>query len=354
MNNNLSTKYKIVKSDITKISGAIGLTILFNLKMNKKIYLFFDDHSNKTYCSGNINFLDEIYHKLENKYSNMMFLLEEPLISSETKILSLWDDSTHIIKFRKHYAESKKKCFYTKICKTFPIDIRLCLFDVSIDEMIINYNNDSYFESINYLTPNYFRNILFIFDLISLEDFYELSLLNKLDKSNESVKLNSTIDYSNLSESDTNIIWIKKVFNVFKNSDYYIKLKSAVELLLIKYILPNKKVLIKDFITTLKKLEYSVDVGFPFVISIFEYNVLDLFDHIINSIMEFYTIILTNYLESDVILINSGFFHGMNIKYILTKYYDYKIIYDVGVTTIDKIKLNIKYSNCIEVDNKYL
>ena len=94
---------------LIKISGTIGLTILFNKSLNKRIYLFFDDHSNKSYCSNNL-FLTDIYELLENKYSNLILLLEEPLISENTKLLSLCTDSTHIIKFRKFYTKSIKKC----------------------------------------------------------------------------------------------------------------------------------------------------------------------------------------------------------------------------------------------------
>ena len=33
-----------------KISGAIGIKILYNSKINKKIFIFYDDHSNTKYC----------------------------------------------------------------------------------------------------------------------------------------------------------------------------------------------------------------------------------------------------------------------------------------------------------------
>lgn len=347
---NLLRKYKIVQSDITKISGAIGLTILTNTNFNKKIYLFFDDHSNKIYCNGNINFLDQIYKKLEIKYSNLIFLLEEPMVSSNTKIINLWNDSTHITNFRKHYTESINKCSKEKICKTFPVDIRLCLFDVSIEEMIMNVDNLSYFDNLEYSTPNYFKNIFFLFNLISLKDFIQLSKLYDLNSNS----LNSTVDLSSLSDMINNLIWLKEVFEIFKDSTYYIKLKKSIEILLIKYILPNKKVLIKDFIKTISNLDYTLDIGFPYTTSFLKYNILDLYDHIINGIMEFYAVILANYLENNMVLINCGFYHAINIKYILTNFYNYQIIYDTGITSLQQIESDIPYTNCIEIDNKYL
>lgn len=338
----LQIKYLISKSNITKVSGAIGLTILSNKKLNKKVYLFFDDHSNKKYCSGDINFLNIIYSKLEKKFPNILFLLEEPFISSESKVRSLWNDSTHIINFRKHYTEAIKKCNKEKICHTFPIDIRLCLFDVSIEEIVANYDNQSYFEYLDYLTPNYFRNILYLFDFINLKDFIELSKLNGLDVD----ILTDSSSYLN------NLLFLKKVFSIFVDSTYYMQLKKSVYILYLKYIVPNKNIHIKDFIKTNKDDDYSMYVGFPWLI---KYNgMLDLYDKIINGIMELYTLILTNYFNVDTVIINCGFYHSINLKYILINFYDYQIEYEVGITTLKPIESNIEYKNCIEIDNKYL
>jgi hypothetical protein len=333
---------KIVLPSTTNISGAIGFTVLINKKLNKKIYLLYDDHSINKYCSSsNQNMLTEIYKKLEKKYDNILFLLEEPLIYEGTKLKLLWNDSTHIINFRKFYSESIKKCELTKICSSYPVDIRICLFDVSIEELVSNITDKKYFTSdLNYYTPNYFRNILYLFDIISEKDFKELFVLN-----------NNDLQDIQENQPDSNILFIKKVFNFFKDSEYYKKLANTIKKFFINYILPNKKTFLYDFIKANITDDYTLDYGFPFILN--EYTgMLDSFDHIINGIMEFFTVILANYLKNSFIIINAGFYHSINIKHILSKHYDYVIEYDVGVTDIDKIDSD--YLNCIEVDNKYL
>ena len=60
MNNNKKIKYQIINTrksitnnNKTIISGSMGLVILKNEKLNKTVYLFYDDHSNNSYCSIN-------------------------------------------------------------------------------------------------------------------------------------------------------------------------------------------------------------------------------------------------------------------------------------------------------------
>ena len=110
-------KYWIVKNNppnqINKISisGTIGLTILRNSSLNKLVYLFFDDHSSKEYCNnssnkGNKIYVNEIYKFFENKYQNPIFLLEEPFILENEKLLGLWNDSIHLEKLKDFYSNS--------------------------------------------------------------------------------------------------------------------------------------------------------------------------------------------------------------------------------------------------------
>ena len=51
---------------------------------------------------------------------------------------------------------------------------------------------------------------------------------------------------------------------------------------------------------------------------------------------------------------NTGLYHALNIKFILEKYYNFNIEYETGVTKLEQIIKNIKYTNCIQVDNKFL
>jgi hypothetical protein len=88
--------------------------------------------------------------------------------------------------------------------------------------------------------------------------------------------------------------------------------------------------LIKNFLQKYKTEFYIYQKGYPFKNSN-EDNMLDQYDKIINAIMDFYIITLANYLQQNTIIINCGYYHCNNIEYILTQYYNYDIIYKIGV-----------------------
>jgi hypothetical protein len=314
------------------ISGSIGLTILYNKELDKKVYLFYDDHSNNQYCQQNDIYLTNLFDYFLSTKKNIVFLLEEPFVYMNQNIKNtlnnqkytlLWDDSIHIIKAKKFYTNVIEKCSNILICKCFPTDIRLCLIDLSIETMINNINDESYFNDFNINVLYYFRNYLFLFDIIK----------------------NINLDF------DKNIIFIKKLFNIFKNTNYYIQLKNRINNFYIKFIKPNKRMLIKNFLKKYKTEFYIYQKGYPFK-NINEENMLDQYDKMINAIMDFYIIVLTNYLQQNIIVINCGYYHCNNIEYILKEYYNYNIIYQIGVT--DNIEYIDSNNNCLLIDKKYL
>ena len=155
MNNNL------------KLSGTIGFKIIHNPKINKKIFIFYDDHSNTSYCNQtkSTKFISELFGSIINK--DIALILEEPFMEADAKIKILWKESEHLLLFRKFYSKLIDKCSKKKICKIFPFDIRLSILDVSPDE--INFNLDNLTDNYKINLVVYFQNINYLFDLNSYE-----------------------------------------------------------------------------------------------------------------------------------------------------------------------------------------
>jgi hypothetical protein len=339
-------KYKIIKNPINKkisISGTIGLTILKEKDTNKLVYIFYDDHSNKEYCNGTNIFVNDIYKLFEKKYKNLIFLLEEPFTLDNEKLLSLWDESTHLKKLKNFYSESIVKCSEQNVCNSVPIDIRLSLFDVSIEELVSHILDRDYYNDLDYYTPFYFKNLLYLFGIIKEKDYIELLIIN------DSLEEESNID----PELHSNILFLKKIFDLYSKTDYYKILYSKVYNFYIKYIKPNSNVLLYDFVKNNLELEYTFDQGYPFTTRTYT-GMLDEFDHVLNGTMEFYVVILINYMKDDLIILNTGLYHALNIKFVLDKYFGYSIEYEVGITNLEQITLNVKYTNCIQVDSNFL
>jgi hypothetical protein len=333
--------------DKISISGTIGLIIFKHTETNKNVYVWLDDHSNNEYCDsesnkGNKIFVNDLYKYFE-KYKNPIFLLEEPFILEDEKLLSLWDGSKHLEGLQDFHSDSIDKCGIQSICNSIPVDIRLSLFDVSIEELVSHILDKDYYNEISYYTPFYFKNLLYLFGIIKEKDYIELLILN------DSLEEESNID----PEKNSNVRFLRKIFDLFSHTDYYKKLYEKVYKFYINYVLPNSNVLIYDFMINNLDIDYTFDEGFPFTSRIYK-GMLDEFDHIINGIMEFYIVILINNLKNEFVIVNTGLYHALNIKFILEKYYNYKIEYEVGITKLEQIIKNVKYINCIQVDNKFL
>jgi hypothetical protein len=335
-----------IQSNNLYISGSIGIKILQNKTLNKKVFIFFDDHSNKNYCNKIISnndllkssspsspslFISELFDGFIDKTTNIALILEEPFIDKDDKIKILWDGSTHLILFRKFYGKLINKCSNEKICNIFPSDIRLCLFDISPDEIIFNLfkpNN-------NYNIPviDYMHNIFYLFNL---NDKYSVTVLNY----NE---------YSSI------CIFIKKIFNTYSNSDFYINLKKNIELLICKFIIPNKHLTIYELIKQeFPNNDFKYIQGYPYVNSNnMNYNFIDQLDKISSGIMELYMLILIMLLSKQNLIVYAGYYHSNNLSFILEKYYDFDVVYDVANTNNITENNNPSHNNCIKVDKKY-
>jgi hypothetical protein len=323
-NNNKKEQHKDSDNKI-KISGSIGMVKLKNDKKN--IYIFYDDHSNVNYCDKNDSiFLYDMIDNFINLNQDYVILLEEPFISNYSNIKFLWNETPHIIKFRKFYKKVIKKCSDTKSCYVYPVDIRLIICDLSMDEILINLENEQYFLDYNPTLFQYFKYILFLFDYIEYdEEFFK--------------------------DCDSNIKFVKKVFCEFTESRYYKNLKNQFEDFYLKFIKTNKSIKIRDFLKINSDGSYSFYTGFPF-----ENNnnkdFLDMYDKIINGIMEFYTFILIMGIRTKNILLYSGYYHSNNLSYILEKYYDFKKIFSIGNTENIETKDERLIKNCLLIDKK--
>jgi hypothetical protein len=310
-------------SNIIRISGAIGLSILKN--NNSIVFIFYDDHSNKNYCLKNYNaknnyFLNEIIEKIIIKHSDSTVILEEPFINNMDHIKVLWEDTTHLTLFRKYYTKVMNKCNTNKLCYTFPVDIRLNLFDVSVEELYINLYKDKYFDDFNKTVKQYFEQLLFLFDII------------------DSTENNNDI-----------IIFIKRIFDINKNF-HYNKLKERIVTFYNRFLLDFIEQKIELFLKNNNNDIFIYAKGFPFENSnddVFK----DQLDKIQSAIIEFYSIILLK-IKSNYKFLYFGYYHSNSICDILIKYYNYKLISSVGIT--DNIDSTLNINSCVHIDEKLL
>lgn len=306
-----------------KISGSIGMVHLKN--KDKNIYIYFDDHSNKNYCSSNDSiFLYDLFENISKEDSKHIILLEEPFIDNYSNIKFLWNDTPHIIKFRNFYKKIIKRCSKSKICYIYPVDIRLIICDISMDELLLNIDNIKYFEQLNISVMQYFKYILYLFDYLNFDE-----------------KI--------FANCDKNILFIKKVFNTQLHSEYYTNLKNQFDIFYLKFIEPNKTVNIYDFLNKYKDRLYSFYSGYPFE-NLNHDDFLDQYDKLINGVMEFYTFILITSLGAKNISLYSGYYHSNNLTYILKKFYNYNQVYQSGNTeNIENIDNN-NIKNCLFIN----
>jgi hypothetical protein len=305
------------------ISGAIGLSILKNGL--KKVYIFNDDHSNINYCKRGV-FLPSYLENIDNNLDTTI-LLEEPFIEDDTKLKYLWKETPHVELSRKHYDNTIKKCLTTGICYTFPIDIRLCLVDFSLDDIYANIENEEYFLDLNMTIDEYLRYIKYLFNNNDLE----------LDEKNK----------------EKNIFFIKNIFEKFKETYYYYYLKKRFDEFYSKFINHKKHMQIRDFIRLNNNKSYEFCEGYPFNNS--NHHVfIDQYDKLINGIMEFYICILIFGISRNNTVIYTGYYHGNNLAYILKNIYRFELIKEYGVTRdIEKHLTLINISNCLQIDKKY-
>ena len=211
-----------------------------------------------------------------------------------------------------------------------PTDIRLSLIDVSFDQLYENILNPDYFKDYDASVDYYFRNIFYLFDI---SNYYD-------NNKNEII--------------DDVILYIKKIFDLFKNTVHYTNLKNKIFNFYLSYIKDKSETKIYDFVINNFSTNFNYIAGYPFK-DTNKYFMTDQLDKIFNGIMEFYIIILTDFIDSSSIIINAGYFHCHNIEYILINYYNYNLIYNTGVTSILELNNENKdINNCLSINIKYL
>lgn len=311
-----------------KISGSIGMVKMTSKDCNKNIFIFYDDHSNKNYCDEKESiFLFDLFEKVITENNNYIILLEEPFINNYSNIKFLWNDTPHIIKFRNYYKKIIKKCSDKKTCYVFPVDIRLIVSDVSVDELISNLDNPGYWEDYKIYAIEYFKYILYLFDFIKFDD----KILNSTD--------------------NNNLIFIKRVFDNFNKTEYYTKLKEQANIFYNKFIEPNKTMWIFDFIKKYKDGFYSFSSGYPFENSNQD-DFLDQYDKLISGMMEFYMFVLLTCFNTKNVIVYSGYYHSNNLAWVLEKIYGYKEVYKVGKTKDIEIALEEEtIHNCLSIES---
>ena len=79
------------------------------------------------------------YQKLFDNFiednQNISLILEEPFVDKNEKFKVLWENSKHLMLFRKYYIKLMNKCSKQSICRMFPIDIRIPLYDLTPDQI---------------------------------------------------------------------------------------------------------------------------------------------------------------------------------------------------------------------------
>jgi hypothetical protein len=314
-------------SNIIKISGTIGIKILYNAKLNKKIFIFYDDHSNTKYCIHSKNkqksklFISDFLNKVSNE--DIAMILEEPFMEPDSKIKILWDDSEHLFLFRKFYTKLINKCSKEKICKIFPFDIRLLIFDVSPDEIIFNLNKPH--TEYNIKLKSYFENIFYLFDLNDIKPTQQ-----------------------------TIIHFIKKVFDVYKKSKFYKFLKKRIINFSDKYKIMSSDKSIYDLIKEHhNKSNFIYEEGFPYINNHND-NFIDQLDKIASGIMEFYSLILILLLPNKNIVLYAGYYHSNNLSHILNKYYNFEEEYSSGITDDINTINESHIENCVNIEKSSL
>lgn len=304
---------------IVKISGCIGMKVIYNSTINKKIFIFYDDHSNTKYCEKKKNsvFISEMFEIISNK--DVALILEEPFMESDSKIKILWKESEHLLLFRKFYSKLINKCSRQKICKIFPFDIRLSIFDVSPDEII--FNLDKPIPEYNIKLNVYFQNIFYLFDLNDYQP-----------------------------EPTSIIYFVKKIFNIYKKSTIYKNLKKRIINFNNKYNIDTNQNTIYDIIKKYNgSSNFIYEEGFPYINNHNE-NFIDQLDKIASGIIELYSLILILLLPNKNMVLYAGYYHSNNLAYIFQKYYGFKEEFSSGIIdNIDNANQS-QIENCVNIN----
>jgi len=192
------------------ISGAIGSSFL--KKDNKKIIIFYDDHSNTKYCDSSY-FIDNFFSDVNSQINGSIILLEEPLVNNDDNIIFLWNDIPHVVKSKEFYKKITNKCSGEKVCRVFPIDIRLCLIDISIEEYLPGNTTDQIEKDIQLILD--LQNI----EKIMAEDLKKMKKIENMDIDEIIDDIDKKINADETTQNNKRFAILKdKKHNVRKNN----------------------------------------------------------------------------------------------------------------------------------------
>jgi len=298
------------------ISGSISYIYL--KKNTIKLLLLLDDHENEKYCNNKSICIDKFIKKFIYK-STYNIYIEEPL--DNTNLHMFWS-SLHTKKIKNLY-EKNKKHFY-------PIDIRY----------IINYDNNYNTNYNDFKLHNIVYNIYYLFSYL-FKNKLKFDINENENKSKLLKNLKKNIKLLIIKHSKNKYIkrHIIKIINCIKNLYNYTK---------------KINILLKQYIKQDNIKEYDL-IGFPYNnYKLQKNNCLIYYDFLINSIMEFYFILLLFESKNNNILY-AGAYHCINIIYILVFIYKFeikkkskKLNIDINNTKLENIVKKFT-NNCIKL-----
>jgi hypothetical protein len=257
-------------------------------------------------------------------HKDVVIILEELFIEDgdDTTIKVLWQDSEHLLLFRKFYSKLIKKCSKTKICKLFPIDIRLNLFEISPEEIVFNLDDNAKKNLYLIQVKKYFENLDYLFNADSIT-----------------------------TQSNSVIKFIKKVFNIYSQTNFYKELKKRIDIFFLKYKINSCNLTIYQMIKQNKSLSnYKYEESFPYIHN--HSNFIDDLDKIASGIMEMYSLILILILPNPNVIYYAGYYHSNNIAYMLEKNHNFVNKYSSGITS--NVENHNNVSNCLEIQSEYI
>ena len=269
------------------IYGTIGYTLLQSSEGNNIIVLA-DMHDKLPKCNNKTN----IAKWLKSKFKTSEILLEE--VPRHFKLKELWPDSEHTQELKNLYLEN------TKVID--PVDIRPSLVPFSW-EVLTDVKKMPSFE----------------FQL------YNIQLSKYLDS------INSFFCLNNKKMCETLKIYSPSKLKETKLGSHYLKLKKKY----FNYLTKNSKYL----------NEQLVDI------IIMDSDVLEKINNILNSIMEWYICAKIYMKKERPIILHTGLYHSDNVIKWLTRHYNYKVIKNQGINTIEESEQSDnKMKGCINID----
>lgn len=278
---------------IKYLKGAIGVSFfMLNNSKNNKLFILADMHDKLPSCkSNNYVKINEWLHK-KLKLNKYQILLEEIPRNKNLKLLELWSTSEHTIDLKNFYLKHNDEID--------GIDIRVFLIPFSSD----------------------------ILDTIE----------EQKNKNEYDITLKS---------------YLEDLFNFFKNPSLFKLKNNFKEPLIDKSVINHFNEIKKNFFNFINDYKNLLNKS---VLKLYQNNrnIFNHIDGILNDCMEWYCCFLINYYHNKNInvILHAGLYHTNNINIHLNKLYEYDLIYNQGMTSLNH---NISY-DCLNLNkiNNYI